>query len=146
MEERLPLPAGPADAARIVAEAWDTFARRDMRRFLELVCDDVEFHGALGRIDAASHHGPAEMMAWFEELWAAWDEIKAVPEQVIEIRDHLLCVVRLEARGRASGAELARPMFQVMALRDGRVAYLRHTFDAAEALRDLAQRVEARRR
>ena len=143
MEEHLPLPSGPPDAARLMAEAWDAFARRDVEAVRGFVTDDVEFHGALGRIDAASHHGPASLTAWFEELWAAWEEIRAAPEQVIEIRNHVLCITRLEARGRASGAELARPMFQVGELRGGRLAYLRHTFDAAEALRDLAQRLEA---
>jgi ketosteroid isomerase-like protein len=143
MEERVRLPSGPPGVARIFAQAWDAFARRDVAAFREFITDDIEFHGALGRIDAATHHGRAEMEAWFREIWDAWDEIKALPEQVIEIRDHVLCITRLEGRGRASGAELARPMYQVGQLRDGRLAYLRHTFDAAEALHDLAQRVES---
>lgn len=143
MEERLPLPAGPPGVATLFAQAWDAFARRDVAGFREFVTDDIEFRGALGRIDAATHHGRGELEAWLQEIWDVWDEIKAVPEQVFEIRDHVLCVTRLEGRGRASGAELARPMFQVGQLRDGRLAYLHHTFDAAEALRDLAQRLES---
>ena len=143
MEENLPLPAGPTGAARMLAGAWDAFARRDVVAFREFLTEDVEFHGALGRIDAATHHGLQAMTDGFEEIWAAWEEIRAIPEQVIEIRDYLLSVVRLEARGRASGAELTRPMFQVVALRDGRISYLRHTVDATEALRDLARLVES---
>jgi ketosteroid isomerase-like protein len=142
VEERTPLPTGPDDVAVLFQTAWDAFNRRDPAAIPDLVHDDVEFHAALGQLDAQTYRGHQGMRQWWVDMWTTFQEAEGTPEQIIAVRDHTLSICRFRARGLASSAELARPLFQVAQLRAGKIAWLFHSFDAPEALRVLAERLD----
>jgi ketosteroid isomerase-like protein len=74
----------------------------------------------------------AALRDWFE----AWESIAYLPTEMIDAGgDEVLALVRVTARGRASGAEVSYEHGQLWTLRDGRVVRMRVFSDHDEALR-----------
>lgn len=122
---------------------WDGFNRRDLSAIPSVFHEDLDFRPALGELAPEVTRGHEGIERWWKEQWATFDEATGTPEQLIAIGDHALAITRFEVRGRMSRLPLARHAFQVCQIRDGRMAWLYHSFDAADALRVLAERLEA---
>jgi ketosteroid isomerase-like protein len=68
---------------------------------------------------------------WLE----AWESIEYLPQELVDAGDEVLAFVRVRARGRASGAEVAYEHPQLWTLRDGKVVRMRVLGNRDEALR-----------
>jgi ketosteroid isomerase-like protein len=77
---------------------------------------------------------PDEVLAMWKRWEAEWERIELTPEEYIDAGDQVVLAVRYSGRGRASGIEFEDRLFEVHALRDGKVAR-KHDFKTrSEAL------------
>jgi ketosteroid isomerase-like protein len=77
---------------------------------------------------------PDEVLAMWKRWEAEWERIELTPEEYIDAGDQVVLAVRYSGRGRASGIEFEDRLFEVYALRDGKVARKRDFKTRAEAL------------
>jgi ketosteroid isomerase-like protein len=74
---------------------------------------------------------------WIASTAEVWDEWRFEPERFVEADDQVLALVRLMARGSASGVRLDRDTAHVWTVRDGRVTRCDVYLDRSEALEAL---------
>ncbi|HEX2467538.1 MAG TPA: nuclear transport factor 2 family protein, partial [Solirubrobacterales bacterium] len=77
---------------------------------------------------------PDEVLAMWKRWEAEWERIELTPEEYIDAGDQVVLAVRYSGRGRASGIEFEDRLFEVYALRDGKVARKRDVKTRSEAL------------
>jgi ketosteroid isomerase-like protein len=74
-------------------------------------------------VDPVVLRGPDEFRAFYRDLEAAWDGGAAIEvEEVIDVADRVLVLIRYAGRGAASGAEVASSVWNLWAFRDGEPA------------------------
>ncbi len=125
----------------IVRRVYAAAARRDTPAVLELYDADVEldpsrlqFAGLAGD-DAGMYHGHEGLRRFFREWHEAWRVIDYDFDELIDAGDEqVISVVTRHARGRASGADVARPVALVWTLRGNKVARVVWFLSRAEAL------------
>jgi ketosteroid isomerase-like protein len=121
-----------------VRAAYQASNRRDLGGLVARMHEDAEIKPVLGANFAANvylgHDGVAQ---WQDDLRAEWDSFHASVEEVIDRGDRLLCVVRISARGRASGAFIDGELFDLWTVREGRLAGLEGFTDRSAAVRAL---------
>lgn len=119
----------------IMRRFHDTFNRRDVEGFLELMHPDVEIVPITGRLEGTVYRGHAEVRAFLCDFDKDWEVFKTVP---CESRDFGDCVMSLgtwESRGRASGIDLnAQPGAWVAWIRDGKIIRQETFTDRVHAL------------
>jgi len=73
---------------------------------------------------------------WNRNEWLdTWEEHNLDLEEVIEDADDVVAHVRIKARGKGSGIETDVSFYAQFKVRDGKVAYIYHHEDRAEALK-----------
>jgi ketosteroid isomerase-like protein len=120
-----------------VRRNYEAFNTRDVKAVLELVRPDVEWRPALfggGIVESAvyrGHEGSADFLKVQEETW---ETVSATPRAAHAIDDHVLVEVHLVAVGRMSGVRVERTTWNVIEVRDGKVASGRAYLNEAEGL------------
>jgi ketosteroid isomerase-like protein len=96
-----------------------------------------EFPGLAGVYQDNAHPNP-RLRAWLSE----WDGWHAVPEDFLEIGDHVVVLTSHRGRGKGSGIEIRQEGAHVFELRDGKVVRLEIFASRDRALQsvELAQR------
>jgi len=119
----------------IVKRTIDAFNRRDVEGCAALVTADFEWVPALAEIESEIFRGREGIEAYFGSLSDAWGEWHLHGEEFRDLGGSLLVVIRMEARGRGSGAPVAGRQTVIFDLRDGEISRIRAYFDHGEALR-----------
>ena len=125
----------PAGNAELVRQGYDAFNRGDIDAVLELFDPSVEL-GVLDESPIADvfhgHDGFRRLLAENNEMF---DQYRNLPEEIVEAsQDQIVVVVRSEARGRLSGAEVGGRVAHLWTLRDGKVVRLELFRSKDEAL------------
>ena len=119
----------------LVRRAFDTFNRRDMTAFLDLLDPDVELVPILAVLEGRVYRGHKEVQRWVEELAPDWEFFEVHSEELRDLGDLVLIFGHWRARGRASGVESEQPATWLYEMKGGKVARM-HTFtDRDEGLR-----------
>ena len=119
----------------LVRRAIDTFNRRDMTSFLDLLDPDVEWVPILAVLEGRVYRGHKEVQRWVEELDPDWEFFEVYSEELRDLGDLVLIFGHWRARGRASGVESEQPATWLYEMKGGKVARM-HTFtDRDEGLR-----------
>jgi ketosteroid isomerase-like protein len=86
--------------------------------------DDAEVDTSPGFPDGRTFRGREEFLAYFHDVWDAWDRLRMDPLDVLDLGDGRFVVeVRVWGKGRSSGIEIDQPMGFVYDVRaDGKVA------------------------
>jgi uncharacterized protein len=121
-----------------VRRGYDAFNRGDIAAVLELFDPSVE----LGVLDDSpigevshGHDGFRKLLAENNEMF---DQYRNLPEEIVAVSEEkVVVVVRSEARGRLSGAEVGGRVAHLWTLRDGKVVRLQ-LFRSREAAIDAA--------
>jgi len=87
------------------------------------------------------------MSAAWATMLRAWDDLRAVPEEIREIDgDRVLVLLKNEGRGKGSGidvGEISVKSANVFTIREGKVTRLVLCWDREEALADLGSKDRA---
>jgi hypothetical protein len=82
---------------------------------------DIEYHPVRKFPDAAPCHGLQELVRYVIVFRDTWEYEMRFEDMIAVGDDKVLTCAELRAEGRASGIELAGPIYQCFFLRDGRI-------------------------
>jgi ketosteroid isomerase-like protein len=124
----------------IVRRVYEATARRDTEAVLALYHAKVEWDTSqdppMGTMfGSATYRGYDGLRRFFHEWYEAWEDIANDPEELIDAGDDVIVVVTDRARGRASGAEVARTHASVWTIKDGKIVRVAWFPTRAEALK-----------
>jgi ketosteroid isomerase-like protein len=110
----------------VVRRVFDAEARRDAATALTLYDPEVEFDTSRGTFaDLAGrrlYYGHEGLRTWFRDWYEAWENVQEDVEELIDAGDHVISVVTIRGRGRASGLEVdLAHQPAVWTIRDGKV-------------------------
>ena len=110
----------------VVRQVFDATARRDSDAVLALYDPEVEWDvsqdsAMVAMFESRVYRGQNAVRRFFREWYEAWENMRNEPEELIDAGDSVVVVVTDRARGRASGAEVARTHAAVWTVRDGKV-------------------------
>ena len=122
----------PEANVEVVRRLFETYSRGDYHEAASCLDPDVVYEvgqemPALGR---------AAVRAMWERWDSAWDAMETVPEEFLDVGDHVVVTVHYKARGRGSGIAYDERLFDVYTMRDGlcvRKAEFRDRADALQA-------------
>jgi uncharacterized protein len=121
------------DNIELARRGYEAFNRGDIEGFLEFIHPDVELDEGQDLPDRGiyqKHEGfLANMQAWSD----VFEELRFEPEELIEVDDRLLVLVRVTGRGRGSGAEFDQRQAHVWTIRDSKGIRLEFYADRNEA-------------
>jgi ketosteroid isomerase-like protein len=115
----------------VVRRLFETYSRGDYDEAVSCLDADVVY--GVGQEMPAL--GRAAVRAMWERWDSAWEEMETVPEDFLEVGDHVVVTVRYKARGRGSGIAYDERLFDVYTMRDGRCIRKAEFRDRTEALR-----------
>jgi ketosteroid isomerase-like protein len=121
-----------------VRRAWEAFNRGDLDAFFADVAPDVEFEEDPAFPEAAVFRGREEIRTYLAGFQEAMADHRFEIEELRDLGDRVLALVRETARGTSSGADVdQRPAF-LYVFRDGLIVRVRAYLDRAEALAAVA--------
>jgi uncharacterized protein (TIGR02246 family) len=119
-----------ADVVRRFYAAWNA---SDLDGVLESFQPDAEFWPVMvPLLSSEVYRGHDAITRWFTELRDRWAQFRTEPEQLIDLGDDVVVILRLVATD-AAGEELDARIANVFTFRDGRIAVLEGR-DAGETL------------
>jgi ketosteroid isomerase-like protein len=106
---------------RQIRDGYALFVAGDMDAVLREFAPDATFTNPPYAIEGGVRQGPAELRASFQALHDQFEFDSLQVEELIEGPNGVLAIIRLDARGRTSGAPLQGRFFHRWRLRDGKV-------------------------
>jgi ketosteroid isomerase-like protein len=121
------------DLVASALEAWNT---GEVRAFTDHMAEDVAWLEVSGRPEggATERYGRDRLRQSLESLFDAWESYRLDVEQVHDVGDRVLAIVREVARGRASGVEVEGRWGYLMTVADGEIVRVEAYRDADMAL------------
>jgi ketosteroid isomerase-like protein len=112
---------------------YELFAAGDYDAASDLVNPEIDWDtsAAPGGVRVT---GAEAAMGDYESMRAAWDEYELVTEDVVEVGDHVVVVVRNRGRGAGGGVPIEARRAHMWRLREGRPVAFRLYLDPEEAL------------
>ena len=110
----------PANA-EIVRRIYEAWSRSEFPGPAELIDPEVEYVNPAGAIEHGTRRGLAEFGAALAKTLEAWEYWRAEPEELREIEDNVIAVLRYRTRGKGSGVEIEGRESALWTLRDGKV-------------------------
>jgi ketosteroid isomerase-like protein len=109
--------------------------REAIRAFLERFADpEIEWDAEPSAVGGQIVHGIDGAMAFFDEVFDAFEYVRQVPERFIDCGDQVLVFVRSEARGRVAGLDINEQWAHLVTLRDGKAVRMQQFRDREKAL------------
>ena len=122
---------------RLVSRACAAANRRDFDLVVNGVDPTIEYHprNDLMPLDLDSvFYGRDGYMTVWQAMAEAFDDVRVVPEEVLDLGDTLVTTAVLIGTGSGSGVPVNAQLFQVARLRRGLVVWQRDFGDRSEAL------------
>jgi ketosteroid isomerase-like protein len=123
----------PEDRAA-VKSAYEAFGRGDMDALEKLLHPDIEWRTTPEVPFLGTYKGLEEFQRGMNEWTESFDDLTTEVEEMIDAGEHALVFHRMHGRGRDSGAEVDLAIWQVVSVRDGKLARMHDFMDRAEAL------------
>ena len=120
------------DLERRIHAAYEAFVAGDLDAALEGFAPDAALVNPDYAIDSGAQEGLADVRAGLASMHEQFVYESIVPRSIEEGPDGVLVMVRIRARGRASGAPVDQDFAHVIGLCDGRVVQHRWFATAAE--------------
>jgi ketosteroid isomerase-like protein len=116
-------------------EGYEALARGDMETFTTLSREhlepDFEFHHVW---DGRVFRGFEGTMKWLSDTRETWKDYSQEVEEIIELGDDVVVVLRISARGGGSGVPVAQELAVVWKFQDGRAIQARSFTSREDAL------------
>lgn len=118
-----------------VREGYEALARGDMETFTALSREhlgpDFEFHHVW---DGRVFKGFEGTMEWISDTRETWEDYSQEVEEIVELGDVVVVVLRISARGGGSGVPVAQELAVVWTFEDGKATRARSFTSREEAL------------
>jgi ketosteroid isomerase-like protein len=118
-----------------VRKGYEALARGDIETFTKLSREhlgpDFEFHQVW---DGRVLRGFEGTMQWISDTRETWDDYSQEVEEIIELGDEVVVVVRISARGGGSGVPVAQELAVLWTFEDGKAIRARSFTSREEAL------------
>ena len=118
----------------IVRKLFDAWNEGDLEAVKLFFADDVQWDEVGGRLDRPQSLGRETLHAGLESLFDTWQSYRLEPEELREVGERVLAIVREVARGRSSGLEVESRWGYVITVRDGRIARVAAYRDPRQAI------------
>jgi ketosteroid isomerase-like protein len=105
--------------AEVVREIIDALNEGNVDGVLAGMDPDFEWQPLETSPAAGTYRGHEQVRGYVEDWLKTFDIVRLDPEELSEVDDHVVVVVRGHGRGRASGVELHSRFCQVWTLRGG---------------------------
>jgi len=123
------------DEVDFLRSGYEALERGDLETFKALARErldpDFEFHLVW---DGRVLHGYEGTLEWLSDTRGTWDEYSQEIEDIVDLGDDVVVVLRLSARGGASGVPVAQELAVVWTFDDGKAVRARSFSSAEEAL------------
>jgi ketosteroid isomerase-like protein len=123
----------PPENVEIVRRIYDAWARDEFPGPAELLDSRIEYVNPAGAVEPGIRRGIEEFSAAVEKVLEAWESWRMEPERLIAVGDQVAVAVRYQARGRATGIEIAGRESALWTLRDGKVVRYEWFHEPADA-------------
>lgn len=118
----------------VVRRAIDAFNRGDLDGFSREADPDIEVDWSRSRgLEAGVYRGDDAAQSFVRTFFDVFEEVTVMPEELIEVGDHVVIANRVRLRGR-DGIEVQTRSGQVVTLRAGRIVRWTLYQEKAEAL------------
>ena len=119
----------------LVRSAFDAWNRGDIEAFADHAAEDVAWLEVSGRPEGGTSErlGRDRMRKSLESLFEAWESYRLEPEQIHDLGDRVLAVVRERARGRTSGVEVDSLWGYLITVEAGQIRRIEAYRDAGQA-------------
>ena len=122
----------------LLKRLYDDFNRGGAEAALPYLDPNVDFYQPdEGVGGSGSYRGHAGWLRAINDLSAMFDDFRVAPEEFRDGDDWVFAAVRLQGRGRGSGAAIDVPVVHVCTMRTGRVARFHAYTDRSKALEAL---------
>jgi ketosteroid isomerase-like protein len=114
----------PEQLDRLVSRSAESYNSRDPELMIEHWDPDCEWHPFISaEVEGReAYRGRDGVRQWFRDVDELFSEVHWRVEEVHDLgEDRIVVLGNLEARGRASGAEVNSPIGQLFELREGRL-------------------------
>jgi ketosteroid isomerase-like protein len=127
----------PDEAVEIVTTLIGSFAGGpdEVQRLKGLIAEDAEQRPLRARLEAKTYVGPEGWVEFYEDLMADWADLSLPVDEIRQAGDLVVALLRLVARGRASGAQVEVRIGTVWEVRDGLVRSVQSFSEPDDALR-----------
>lgn len=127
----------PDSRAALAASLYERVNQGETDALAEVAAPDIEWDWSRSvGPDAGVIRGPEAVVAFVRENLAHWDSLEMLPEEVLELGDHVLVMVRVRVAGR-DGIAVEATGAHVQTWREGslvRYRLFQNREDALEAL------------
>jgi ketosteroid isomerase-like protein len=126
----------PESNSELTKRGYAAWNNNDLEGLLEVCHPEVEYHtsGVFPGLQSA-YYGAEGIKQWWAEFHEPWQEIKVIPQRIIETDNGVAVLIRFEGTGR-QGIETTMEFINTIEVRDG----LAFRFDSQpatdEALRE----------
>jgi uncharacterized protein len=120
-----------------VRQGYEAFNRGDVEWMVAQLDPEIVWEEAAEVPGSSSYRGIREVRGYLESFAQQWEEIRFEPERILDAEERIVALVRMVARGRASGAQVDARLAHLYELREGRgmsVLRVRTFFDRKKAL------------
>jgi ketosteroid isomerase-like protein len=109
------------------------YACRTLAEFGEALHPDAEFLQDSSIPDTDDYFGRDEFIRGTERWLEEWERFRYIPEEMVDLGEHVYMHVRLRGRAKASGIELDRVIYHLWTFKDGMPWRCEVFFDEAQA-------------
>jgi uncharacterized protein len=104
----------------MVRQGYEAFNRGDLDWMVAHLDPEIVWEDAPEVPGSRSYHGLREVRGYLESFAQQWEEIRFEPEGILDAGEQVVALVRMVARGRASGAQVDARLAHLYELREGR--------------------------
>jgi uncharacterized protein len=117
-----------------VRRAFDAFARGDLETLRTLLAPDIEWRTTPDVPFLGTYKGLDEFFRGMEEWMGAFENVTTQVEEMVDAGENVIVGHRMRGRGRDSRVEVDLALFQVVAVRDGKLVRMHDYGTREEAL------------
>jgi ketosteroid isomerase-like protein len=122
-----------------VRRAYDAFARGDLETLRTFLAPDIEWRTTPDVPFMGNYAGIEAFLRGMGEWTSAFEDVTTEIEEMIDAGENVIVRHRMRGRGRDSGVEVDLAIYQVVAVRDGKLTRMHDYSTREEALAAAAQ-------
>jgi ketosteroid isomerase-like protein len=138
----LSVPAGERDTGRAMSQENVEVVRRVLEAFrhgrigeaLSTFDPEIKWEGTENTPGRKPYHGLSGVRQFFDSWLSVWADYDIELDRLIDAGEAVVSIGRERARGKASGAGVARGHFGVYRFRDGKIVAIRFFDSESDAL------------